>query len=66
MTETARLFALVATQIRSFAADEGGATAIEYALLASCVAVAIVSTLHVVGSNLRDNFYQKVVNAFPS
>jgi len=66
MKGTVPVFTLVAGQFRRLLADEGGATAIEYALLASCIAVAIVSTLHVVGSNLRDNFYQKIVNAFPS
>jgi pilus assembly protein Flp/PilA len=66
MTGNVPFFAFVAGQVRRFLADEDGATAIEYALLASCIAVAIVSTLHALGSNLRDNFYQKIVNAFPS
>jgi pilus assembly protein Flp/PilA len=59
-----RLFP-VSAELHRFLRDERGATAIEYALLASCIAVAIVSTLNVLGSNLRDNFYQKIVDAFP-
>lgn len=37
-----------------YAADEGGATAIEYGLVASLVAVAIVGVLGTLGINLRD------------
>jgi pilus assembly protein Flp/PilA len=38
--------------IRSFNADETGATAIEYGLLATLIAIALVATLGVVGDNL--------------
>ncbi len=37
-----------------FAADESGASAIEYGLVASLIAVAIIGTLATVGINLRD------------
>lgn len=37
-----------------FAADESGATAIEYGLVVSLIAVAIVGVLGTLGINLRD------------
>lgn len=37
-----------------YAADESGATAIEYGLIASLIAVAIIGVLGTVGLNLRD------------
>jgi pilus assembly protein Flp/PilA len=39
--------------IRRFLQDEGGATAIEYALIASGVAVAIAAAIMSLGSNLK-------------
>ena len=46
----------------AFLRNEKGTTAIEYALIASLIAVIIVTS---VGTNLNENFYQKIVNAFP-
>jgi len=40
--------------IRRFAADETGAAAIEYGLVASLIAVAIIGVLATLGINLRD------------
>lgn len=40
--------------ILRYAADEQGASAIEYGLVASLIAVAIVGVLGTVGVNLRD------------
>jgi pilus assembly protein Flp/PilA len=40
--------------IRRFAADQAGASAIEYALVASLIAVAIIGVLATIGINLRD------------
>ena len=37
-----------------FAADEGGASAIEYGLVASLIAVVIIGVLGTVGINLRN------------
>jgi Flp pilus assembly pilin Flp len=47
---------------RRFLADERGATAIEYALIASAIGVAIASTVWAFGSSLRDGTYKKVYN----
>jgi pilus assembly protein Flp/PilA len=41
---------------RSFCADESGATAIEYGLLASLIAVAIIVPVTAVGGALKDVF----------
>ncbi|NEU10878.1 Flp family type IVb pilin [Methylobacterium sp. BTF04] len=38
---------------KRFAADESGATAIEYGLIASLIAVAIITVLGTVGTNLK-------------
>ena len=42
--------------IRVFLADQSGATAIEYALLGSLIAVAIISALSTLGTKLSSTF----------
>ena len=37
-----------------YAADEGGASAIEYGLIAALISVAIIAALGTLGINLRD------------
>jgi pilus assembly protein Flp/PilA len=49
--------------VAGFMRDERGATAIEYALIASGVAVAIASTVMSLGSAVRDNLYGNVATA---
>jgi Flp pilus assembly pilin Flp len=51
--------------VRRFIADRSAATSIEYALIASCIAVAIAGVVVTVGSHVRDNLFQKVSDAFP-
>jgi pilus assembly protein Flp/PilA len=46
--------------IRQFLANEHGATAIEYALIACGVGAAIASTVFSFGSNLKTTFYDKI------
>ena len=48
-----------------FAADEGGATSIEYAMIAVCCSVAIVGAVSSLGTNLKANFYDKLAALFP-
>lgn len=43
-------------QVRNFLGDESGVTAIEYALIASLIAVFIVVALQLVGTNLSTVF----------
>ena len=42
--------------IRSFLADETGATAIEYGLIAAGIAIAIITSVQGVGTKLSANF----------
>jgi pilus assembly protein Flp/PilA len=44
------------TRLKAFAADEVGATAIEYALIASLIAVFIIGALSVLGTGLSSEF----------
>ena len=46
--------------VRSFCTDENGATAIEYALIAAGVSVAIVSAVTGLGTHLKTTFYDKL------
>ncbi|MGA8616463.1 MAG: Flp family type IVb pilin [Xanthobacteraceae bacterium] len=43
-------------KLRAFLNDESGATAIEYGLIASGIAVAIIAAVKGVGSNLKTTF----------
>ena len=42
--------------VNSFLSDQSGATAIEYALLGSLIAVAIISALSTLGTKLSSTF----------
>ena len=42
--------------IQRFKADEDGATAIEYGLIAALIAVAIIAAVRTVGTSLSDTF----------
>jgi pilus assembly protein Flp/PilA len=44
------------TLISRFATDDSGATAIEYGLIASLVAVVIITAVTLVGTNLNNTF----------
>lgn len=47
---------------KRFAADESGATAIEYGLIASLVAVAIIAALGTLSTNLKGTFNKVSTN----
>jgi pilus assembly protein Flp/PilA len=51
--------------LQRFARDERGATAIEYALIAGCISIAIVATATSIGTALNNTF-TSVKNGFPS
>ena len=55
-------FPIIASVVR-FMRDESGATAIEYALVASGIAVAIASTVVSLGSAVKNNLYGNVAAA---
>lgn len=44
------------TLVKRFSADESGATAIEYGMIAALIAVVIIGTLKVVGTQLNAKF----------
>ena len=46
-----------------FAADERGATAIEYALIASGIAATIISIVFGLGNAIVNNLYDKIASA---
>jgi pilus assembly protein Flp/PilA len=50
------------TSLRRFARGERGATAIEYALIASGISIAIAATVFTLGSNVTD-YYSNVSTA---
>ena len=58
----ARYAAAVAARL---AGDESGATAIEYAMIASGVAAVIAATVFSFGSTLKTSFYDKLASMLP-
>jgi pilus assembly protein Flp/PilA len=50
--------------IGRFLADERGATAIEYSMIAAGVGVAIASTVWSLGTAIKTTFYDKLANLF--
>jgi Flp pilus assembly pilin Flp len=55
----------LALLVRRFFADNDATTSIEYAMIASCIAVAIVGAVVALGSEVRDNLFQKLSDAYP-
>lgn len=55
--------ARILAETRRFAADQRGATAIEYALIASGLSVAILAAVNTLGTTVRDDLFQRVVDA---
>jgi pilus assembly protein Flp/PilA len=47
---------IMTDRIKAFVADESGATAIEYALIASLIAIAIITALTNLGTRLSTTF----------
>jgi pilus assembly protein Flp/PilA len=47
---------------KSFWRNESGSTAIEYALIAGFLSVVIVGAVRSLGTNLNNNYFQKVAN----
>jgi pilus assembly protein Flp/PilA len=50
--------------VARFAADERGATAIEYALIAAGVGAAVASSVYTLGSAVKENLYDKISGLF--
>ena len=54
--------AAISTSLRRFAGDTSGATAIEYALIASGISIAIVGTVATLGTSVK-GLYSNVATA---
>ena len=52
-------------ELSRFRADEDGATAIEYAMVAAGVSVAVVGAVTSLGTHLKTTFYDKLASLFP-
>lgn len=50
--------------LRRLIADRGGATAIEYGLIASSVSIVIVTVVYQIGDNMKILFYDKLAAMF--
>jgi pilus assembly protein Flp/PilA len=55
-------FVIMIKSFKSFLANESGATAIEYGLIASLIALVIISAVSVVGNNLKNTFNEVATN----
>jgi pilus assembly protein Flp/PilA len=49
--------------LRRFADDEGGATAVEYGLMAALIALTIFGALSAVGQGIKNTLYGQIVTA---
>jgi Flp pilus assembly pilin Flp len=69
MTALKTIRATAGRQIRRnvgrFCADQGAATAIEYAMIAAGVGTFIAATVIGLGSHLKTTFYDKLAALFP-
>jgi Flp pilus assembly pilin Flp len=50
--------------LRRLTCDKGGATAIEYAMVASGVGLAVAATVMSLGSQLKSTFYDRLLALF--
>jgi pilus assembly protein Flp/PilA len=56
MTELRMLCANAGREFRRFCANESGATAVEYAMIAVGIAVVIVAAVNSIGTSVKNNF----------
>ena len=59
-----RIIATFPKRLRQVVHDARGATAVEYALMASGVALAIMATVFTIGDKLKETFYDKLAAMF--
>ena len=60
MTDVTRLWTSFASRAATFAANDRGATAIEYGLIAAGVAMAVISVVYSIGSTIQNSLYSKI------
>ncbi|HWA29672.1 MAG TPA: Flp family type IVb pilin [Rhizomicrobium sp.] len=51
--------------MKQFLANESGATAIEYAMMAAGIAVVIVAAVNTLGLNVKETFFNKIASEWP-
>jgi pilus assembly protein Flp/PilA len=59
-TQMRRLMSM--STLRRFLADQEGATAIEYAMIASGISIVIAAVVVTIGDQIKTNLYQKIAN----
>jgi len=62
-SQSPKLRCMLARLAARLATEEGGATAIEYALMASGIGAAIAATVFGFGSDLKTTLYDKIATA---
>jgi len=60
MTKLKMLCGTIGREVSRFRADDNGATAIEYAMLAAGISIAIIGVVSGLGSSLKTTFYDKL------
>jgi Flp pilus assembly pilin Flp len=63
MTGPADCLARTIRAVARFLADDGGATAIEYSIVASLISGAIIATVWSLSDTIQDTLYNKIANA---
>jgi pilus assembly protein Flp/PilA len=53
----------IARSVACFIANQRGATAIEYGLIAALIAVTIIAVVMSIGDSMKTMFYDKITNA---
>jgi pilus assembly protein Flp/PilA len=59
------LYSMTRRELTRFCADQNGAAAIEYALIAAGVGAAVAATVWSLGSTLKTAFYDKLASILP-
>jgi pilus assembly protein Flp/PilA len=65
MRQSESFCSIASRQFARFCADENGATAIEYGMIAAGVGGFIATTVWGLGSKLKSTFYDKLASLFP-
>ncbi len=60
------LFRSALGRLARFAADQRGATAIEYGLMVALIGIAILSTVFSMGQGIKNTLYGAITNALAS
>ena len=61
-----QVFDQAARIVARFAANERGATVVEYGLIGGAIAITILTIMLTIGGQLNDNVYGAIVNAMSS